>query len=269
MPFTKMHGLGNDYVYLDEREVEVGDVPAWSRILSDRHRAIGSDGLIILRRDPEHACRMEMVNADGSRAEMCGNGIRCVARLARERGYVDRDRFTIATDAGVLEAEVDLSKTPVQVRVDMGRAKIVESNVTLIANGQSFTGSIVDVGNPHFVIPISVSPQSVPLETVGPILEHDERFPHRANIEFVCPTNRTSIEFRVWERGSGETRACGTGATAAAAALRALDLVDSISTVHLLGGDLTIEVGDDGRCWMTGPAEESFRGTFPRSLIDG
>ncbi len=269
VPFVKMHGLGNDYVYLDERETVIGDVPAWSRVLSERHRGVGSDGLIVLRRDAEHACRMEMVNADGSHAEMCGNGIRCVARLARERGYADTDTFTIATDNGPLEVEVRLADDPPSVRVGMGRAVIEEADASVEAGGRTFVGSIVDVGNPHFIVPIDIDSREFPLEQFGPLLEIHPRFPHRANIEFVHATTRQDIAFRVWERGSGETQACGTGATAAAAALYAKGVVDATSTVHLLGGDLVIEVHDDGHTWMTGPAEVSFHGTFARSLVEG
>ncbi|MCA8959031.1 MAG: diaminopimelate epimerase [Planctomycetes bacterium] len=273
-----MHGLGNDYVYLDERELEqldlsVGDPSRWSRVLSDRHRGVGSDGLIIVRRDPEHPCRMEMFNADGSRAEMCGNGIRCVARLARERGYAETDRFTIATDAGALSVAVDLASTPPKVRVGMGRAIVEEERAVVevdVGGGRTaFEGTVLSLGNPHFVVPLSSNPADFPVEEFGPALEHHSRFPNRANIEFVRATDRHDVEFRVWERGSGQTQACGTGAAAAAVALRRLGMIDTRCTVHLLGGDLEIEVDDASlACWKTGPAELSFVGEFPLSLVE-
>ena len=271
VPFVKMHGLGNDYVYLDERDTPVPDPPGlggMARALADRHTGIGGDGLIILRRDDRYPCRMEMYNADGSRAEMCGNGIRCVARLAWERGHASSPRFEIATDSGPLQVEVQLAGDRVEaVRVAMGVAVFEEEDAIVEVGGLDFRGTILSLGNPHFVIEIDVPPAGYPVLEHGPLLEVHPRFPDRANIEFVFPRNRTELDFRVWERGSGETRACGTGATAAVAALHRRDRLDACATVHLPGGDLFVEVAEDGATWMTGPAEESFRGHFPLSLV--
>ncbi len=267
--FAKMHGLGNDYVYLDERETAVGDPVRWARILSDRHRAIGSDGLIILRRDPHHSCRMEMYNADGSRAEMCGNGIRCVARLAWERGYATSPRFEIATDSGPRRVEVVVAGGAVRaVRVAMGVPAVEAEAAEVEAGGRTFRGTILSLGNPHFVIELDAPPAEFPVATYGPLLERHTRFPNRTNVEFVRCLGRGALEFRVWERGAGETRACGTGATASVAALHRRGRLDAEATVHLPGGDLEIAIAPDGEAWMTGPAEEAFRGTFLRSLVE-
>ncbi|MGE3164990.1 MAG: diaminopimelate epimerase [Planctomycetota bacterium] len=275
IPFVKMHGLGNDYVYVDERELATTGLPVidgperWARILADRHRGIGGDGLIILRRDPDAAVRMEMYNADGSRAEMCGNGIRCVARLAWERGYSDRAQFVVASDAGPRVVVVDPNERgPVgQVRVDMGVPVIEEASARLDVDDHGFSGTVISVGNPHFVIELDVDPASFPVAQFGPRLETHARFPRRANIEFVQRVSASALRFRVWERGSGETQACGTGATAAVAALHARGRVANHVTVHLLGGDLTIDIDLDGRAWMTGPAAVAFRGSFPSELV--
>lgn len=270
IPFVKMHGLGNDYVYLDTRElaaapeaIAIDDPALWARRLADRHRGIGGDGLILLQEDRAAPVRMEMYNADGSRAEMCGNGIRCVAALAYQRGYATTPSFPIATDSGVKQVQVDPESG--QVAVDMGPAELAPP-ATLTAGDRAFTGIPVGLGNPHFVIELPHPPAEFPVEQYGPILEHDPLFPHRANIEFVYVQSPERILFRVWERGSGETQACGTGATAAAAALHQSGKVAATCTVSLLGGDLVIEV-KDGTTWMTGPTETVCQGTFPLTLI--
>ncbi|MCI0651575.1 MAG: diaminopimelate epimerase [Planctomycetes bacterium] len=268
VPFVKMHGLGNDYIYIDERQTRIDSPSRWARILSDRHRGIGGDGVILLRRDREFPCRMEMYNADGSRAEMCGNGIRCVAVLAWERGYSPSPAFAIGTDAGARAVEVlPPFRPPHRVRVSMGIPHFEAEVETVDAGGRTFRGSILSVGNPHFVIPLEEPPAEFPVERFGPLLESHSRFPKRTNVEFVRARNAREIEFRVWERGSGETRACGTGATAAVAALHRRGLIASKVAVHLLGGDLEIEIGDRGEAFMTGPAEEAYRGTFARSVV--
>ncbi|MEM7166646.1 MAG: diaminopimelate epimerase [Planctomycetota bacterium] len=267
VPFVKMHGLGNDYVYLDARElraagIQIDDSARWSQRLADRHRGVGGDGLIVVHEDTTAPVRMEMYNADGSRAEMCGNGIRCVARLAWERGYAASTRFSIATDSGLRAVEVsDRGRT---VAVDMGAATM-DDVCTLTAADREFTGTPVLLGNPHFVIELPHPPAEFAVEQYGPLLERHDRFPNRANIEFVFVAAPDQILFRVWERGSGETQACGTGATAAAAALHHHGRTDTRANVALLGGDLVIEI-KEGTTWMTGPAETVFAGHFPTSL---
>jgi len=264
-----MHGLGNDYIYIDEREVEVPDPSAWAPRLSDRHRGIGSDGIIVLRRDPVCPVRMEMVNADGSRAGMCGNGIRCVARLARERGYAERDEFEIAVDAGRCAARIlRRDGEIVAVSIDLGRPRVAPGEETVAGPWGSLAGIAVDVGNPHFVHRTEEELAEFPLERVGPAVERHPRFPGRTNVGIAKVLDRSTIDLRVWERGAGETQACGSGATAAAAAMRAAGHVGDEVEVRVLGGSLGIAFDRDRHAWMTGPAEESFRGSFARELVE-
>lgn len=275
IPFTKMHGLGNDYVYLDDRELGAHaptkeQAVAWASVLADRHRGIGGDGLIILRHDGETPVRMEMYNADGSRAEMCGNGIRCVARLAWERGYCDDVEFLVGSDSGPRPVRVttDDHDSCTAVRVDMGVPVVEELETNLTVEGRTFEVSILSLGNPHCVIELEQDPAHFPVERYGPLLERHPRFPDRANIEFVHPLRRDELLFRVWERGSGETQACGTGASAAVAALHQRGRLDEKAVVHLLGGDLEIEITQDQHVWMTGPAESVFTGSFPSDRLE-
>lgn len=274
VPFVKMHGLGNDYVYLDERELTPLDLarridaPAWARVLAERHTGIGGDGLIILRAHDTLPCRMEMLNADGSRAEMCGNGLRCVARLAWERGYTrGARRFELATDAGTRAVEVHPEAPGFLVSIDMGAPTHGEEPV-LESAGRSFRGQEVSVGNPHLVVEIDEDLDAFPVERYGPPLERHARFPQRINVEFVRVLAPDRLALRVWERGSGETRACGTGATAAACALMQSGRLGPRATVHLRGGDLIIERAPDGASViMTGPATFVCAGVFPLSLV--
>ena len=287
VPFVKMHGLGNDYVYLDEREGDLPDPGPWAPVLADRHRGIGSDGIIVLRRDRDCPVRMEMVNADGSRSGMCGNGIRCVARLARERGYATEDAFEIAVDDGRCAARIlregdDPNGSIVAVSIDLGVPRVgadlaasaldVEPEV-IDVSGTAFSGVAIDVGNPHFVHRLgdlagsSSDLTAFPLGELGPRVEHHPRFPHRTNVGIAHVLDRATIDLRVWERGSGETQACGSGATAAATAMRARGLVGDDVAVRVLGGTLRITFDAQGHAWMTGAAEESFRGVFRRGLV--
>ena len=269
VPFVKMHGLGNDYVYLDEREVEVPDPGPWSVILSDRHRGIGSDGVIVLRRDPECPVRMEMVNSDGSPSAMCGNGIRCVARLARERGYATEDTFEIAVDEGRCAAKIIREEGEiVAVSIDLGVPRVSALEEIEVA-GRPFGGIAVDVGNPHFVHRFEEAALAdYPLAEIGPTVEHHVRFPDRTNLGIAHVLDREHIDLRVWERGAGETQACGSGATAAAAAMRSVGAVGDDVEVRVLGGALRITFDAAGHAWMTGAAETSFRGEFERGLVE-
>ena len=268
IPFVKMHGLGNDYIYLDEREVEIPDPAPWAAILSDRHRGIGADGLIILRRDREFPVRMEMYNADGSRSGMCGNGLRCVARLARERGYATSDQFEIAVDGGSCPVKILRDEDEINaVSVALAVPTIAPQPLNLSWENGELEGTPVEIGNPHFIHHIESDLMSFPLETVGPAIEHHPVFPNRTNVGIAQVIDRERIDLRVWERGSGETQACGSGATAAVAALHAHGKVDNNVVVKVLGGFLTITIGDDLRPWMTGAAQESFRGVFSRDWV--
>ena len=276
IPFVKMHGLGNDYIYLDEREAEIPDPGPWAPILCDRHRGIGADGIIVLRRDDELPVRMEMVNADGSRSAMCGNGIRCVARLARERGYATEDAFEIGIDGGRCAARIvrsflecgflpddRIEDAPITgAAINLGLPEIGPSEVIEGIFG-SLEGRAVDVGNPHFVHQLTDGALAdYPLSVIGPAVEHHERFPHRTNLGIASVERRDFVKLRVWERGSGETQACGSGATAAVSALRAAGQVDDSVTVHVLGGRLEIDFDAYGHAWMTGDAEHAFTGSF-------
>ncbi len=269
IPFVKMHGLGNDYIYLDEREGEVPDPGPWAVILSDRHRGIGADGVIVLRRDPECPVRMQMVNADGSRSAMCGNGIRCVARLARDRGYAKSDAFEIAVDGGRRAARIIREEGRiVAVSIDLGIPRVAPAEETVSTEAGELTGLAVDVGNPHFVHRHDGELDPFPLAVLGPAIEHHSRFPERTNLGIARVVDRRTLELRVWERGTGETQACGSGATAAAAAMRTTGAVGDEVEVRVTGGSLTITFDRDGHAWMTGPAVESFRGTFDRGLVE-
>ena len=291
MRFTKMHGIGNDYVYIDGFSQDVKDPSALARRLSDRHRGVGGDGLIIIRPPltGDSHCRMEMYNADGTRAEMCGNGIRCVGKYVFDHGLVLVQEINVATDAGLKRLRLELGDdgNVTRVEVNMG-APVLEReaipfrdggppderavDVPLVVLGRTFRMTAVSMGNPHAVIRLdrpgeqAVAPfrnvDEIPLAEWGPAFERHEWFPERTNTEFITLPSRTEMEFRVWERGSGETLACGTGACAAVVAGVLNDWCASDVVIHLRGGDLRVRWdGDD--VLMTGPAEEVFSGEWP------
>ncbi|WP_029420033.1 diaminopimelate epimerase [Alicyclobacillus macrosporangiidus] len=271
---TKMHALGNNYIYVSEFEQPLDEraLPRLATAVSDVRRGIGSDGLIWIGPSDTADLRMRIFNADGSEAETCGNGLRCVAKFAFDRGFVNRRRFTIETRAGIVTAEVHLDGGQVhQVTVDMGIARFGTGavpyggpergdSVSVAAAGETFHGVLVSMGNPHFVCFVD-QVDAIPLARVGPEIERHPHFPERINVEFVAPRGRGELDFRVWERGSGITYACGSGACASVAAGIRLGLLDPSVTVHLQGGDLRVEV-QDGRVWMTGEAVEVMTGQF-------
>lgn len=280
MKFTKMHGLGNDYVYVNGFEETVADPRKTARFVSDRHFGIGSDGLILIRPSKEADCWMDMYNADGSSSEMCGNGIRCVAKYVYDHGIVTKNPMTIETGAGIktIELTVENGKA-VQARVDMGCPKLTSQGNTVCpqipnrenlaklpvwekirVDGAEYEMIAISVGNPHAVVYVD-DVKAVEIEKIGPKFENHERFPARTNVEFIQIVDRKNMNMRVWERGTGETLACGTGATASAVASMLAGYVDSEVTVHLLGGDLTITWEEEsGHVKMTGPATEVFTG---------
>jgi diaminopimelate epimerase len=273
IPFTKMHGAGNDYVYVNGFEVKIPDPAALARAVSPRRTGIGSDGLILVEPSSIAAVRMEMYNADGSRGEMCGNGIRCVGKLAYERGLTRENPLRVETDSGVKTLELEVAGGKVaRVTVDMGPpvldprqiparfegARAVD--VPLGVDGETHRVTCVSMGNPHCVLFLPEI-STLSLETIGPRFESHERFPKRVNTEFVQCLGRGEMRMRVWERGSGETAACGTGACAAAVAGVLTGRSDRRVLVHLLGGDLTIEWRErDDHVTMQGDAVEVFRG---------
>jgi len=273
IPFTKMHGAGNDYVYVNGFEVKIPDPAAVSRVISDRRKGVGGDGLIVIQPSNVAAARMEMYNADGSRGLMCGNGIRCVAKFVYDRGLSRDNPMRIDTDCGVKVVELDVEGGTVRrANVDMGEpildpakiparfdgARVVD--VPLEVAGQTHRVTCVSMGNPHCVLFLP-EVEGLDLEAIGPRFEHHERFPDRVNTEFIQVLSRAEMRMRVWERGSGETAACGTGACAAAVAGVLGGRTDRHVLVHLNGGDLAIEWRDgDGHVYMRGEAVEVFSG---------
>ncbi len=271
-----MEGLGNDYVYVDLRHETVADPASVARAVSDRRFGIGSDGLILIGPSDRAAVRMQMWNADGSRGEMCGNGLRCVARYAVEHGITDLSEFVAETDAGLKTVEVHRANGTVSaVTVDMG-APILERVAipmlgapgrvvrdTLNVGARELEVTCLSMGNPHCVTVVD-DVDAYPVTEIGPLLESHEAFPNRVNAEFIRVVSRTEIQQRTWERGSGETHACGTGACAVAVAAQLLGLVDTDVTIHLRGGDLRVRWSGDENApvLMTGPAVEVFQGEF-------
>jgi diaminopimelate epimerase len=274
LPFTKMHGISNDYVYVNAFVTKIDDAPAVARKVSDRHTGIGGDGLILIcPSDTAHA-RMEMYNADGSRGAMCGNGIRCVGKFVFEHGLAKANPLKIDTDSGqkILFLEVKESKVA-RVTVDMGEPILDGPRIPVAAAGQiinqplevdgtSYQVTCVSMGNPHCVTFVDAV-ALLELEKIGPKFEHHSFFPNRVNTEFIRVMSPTELDMRVWERGSGETWACGTGACAAAVAAALNKKAGRRVTIHLRGGDLEIEWREeDNHVYMTGPAEEVFEGTI-------
>lgn len=282
MKFTKMHGCGNDYVYVNgmEEVIEEEKKPELVRQMSDRHFGVGSDGVIFINSSDEADFEMEMWNADGTRGEMCGNGIRCVAKYVYDNGLTDKTELSIVSagqikylvlqvkDGKVLTAKVNMGKpvfTPAEIPVMMPEgAEKMESaiNVPIVVNGEEYHMTCVSMGNPHTVIFLN-DVSGLEIEKLGPCFENHERFPKRVNTEFVKVIDRTHVEMRVWERGSGETLACGTGSCATVAACVLNGLTDTAVTVKLLGGELLIEWDQEtDLIYMTGPASTVYEGEY-------
>ena len=275
MKFTKMHGLGNDYVYVNCFEEKIDNPPAVARFVSDRHFGIGSDGLIMINPSKTADFEMEMYNADGSRGEMCGNGIRCVAKYVYDYGLTDKTQISVETLGGIkyLDLAVEDGKVSL-VKVEMGKPELEADRIPIISereqvidepievDGKEYHMTGVSMGNPHAVIYVD-DVKGLDLEKIGPKFENHERFPKRINTEFVHCIDRQTVEMRVWERGSGETLACGTGACAVAVSSILNNLTDTQVTVKLLGGDLQIEWDrEKDRVFMTGPATVVFDGVI-------
>ena len=278
IPFVKMHGIGNDYVYWDQvpraggangdASLPEAALPELARRMADRHFGVGGDGLVLIVSGDTQPLRMRMFNADGSEAEMCGNAIRCVARYACDNGLADGTSFGIQTMRRDIAVEV---LEDGRVCADMGAphtfdhaAELSAASMppeTLSIDGSDYAFTPVSMGNPHAVV--FVDDLDFDLPALGRKFEHHARFPQRTNTEFVVPLSRDRLRMRVWERGSGETLACGTGACAAAVAAVVTGRGERRVTLHLLGGDLEIHWSpDDNHVYMTGPAEYVFSGTF-------
>lgn len=272
MKFTKMHGCGNDYIYVDCIREPLKDPNGVAEKLSDRHFGIGSDGLILICPSDQADFRMAMYNSDGSEGAMCGNGIRCVAKFCYDKGLTDKTSISVETKGGqikYLDLTVENGKVT-WVKVDMGTPAVRADAIPVVGMGNEVIGKPVSVGgtdwmmtcvsmgNPHAVVWCK-DVDGLEIEKIGPLFEHHEMFPDRTNTEFAKVLDRNNIQMRVWERGAGETLACGTGACATAYAAWRNGLCDRKVTIHLLGGELNIEV-TDGSIFMTGPAATVFEG---------
>lgn len=276
--FIKMHGAGNDYIYVDGMKYQIPDESAAAKKLSDRHFSIGGDGLIIIKKGTKADYEMVMYNADGSRGAMCGNGIRCVAKYLFDEGYTNNEKeFTIESMGAIKHIKVNvIDGKAVSARVDMGKPILKASDIPVNFNGEKcvnqpvtfadreFNMTCVSMGNPHAVMFIDEHPTDFDLNKYGSIAEQDTSlFPDRVNAEFAKVIDRENIEMRVYERGAGETLACGTGACATAVSAILNGYCDNKVTIHLLGGDLLIEWSgnENDSVIMTGPAEYAFTGT--------
>ncbi|MBL4977813.1 MULTISPECIES: diaminopimelate epimerase [Bacillus] len=277
--FTKMHGLGNSYIYVNQFEEQLPEEQL-SEIavqVSSVYTGIGSDGMILICPSDQAPVKMRIFNNDGSEGKNCGNGLRCVAKYAYEHKLVEETSFLIETLSGLVKAEVQAENGKVNVvTVDMGEPRLTKAELPMLGGGEEQTinetmtfeeaelkGTAVSMGNPHIVFPVADIEQA-PLTTLGPVIEKDPRFPEGVNVEFVETVNEHELHFRVWERGSGITQACGTGACAAAVAsvLNGVSRQNEDITVHLAGGDLVINWKENGHVMMTGPAETVCEGVY-------
>ena len=275
MEFTKMQGCGNDYVYVDLCKEKRENPAKLSIAVSDRHFGIGSDGLITIGPSETADFQMHIYNADGSEAEMCGNGVRCVAKYVYDHGLTDQTEITVETGAGIKTLLLTVENKKVsQVRVDMGEPILNPELIPVEADGDTVIDekiyvdgkewhmTCVSMGNPHAVVFVEDT-DAFELEKYGPQFENHPRFPKRTNVEFVHVISRTEASMRVWERGSAETLACGTGTCASVMACILNHKTENKVLVHLRGGDLTIEYDPkSNHIFMTGPAVEVFHGTF-------
>ena len=274
LSFTKMHGNGNDFVVIDCRDKKVSSLNGLNSLsvssirLCDRRFGIGADQVLLLYGSDRADFMMRIFNADGSEVEMCGNGIRCFAKYIWDRDLSSKNVLAVETLAGIIRPE----KAGDMVRVDMGRPELEGRKIPVNLDGlikdyplriedRDFALTCVSMGNPHAVIVVD-DVSKFDVRRYGPPLENHQLFPKRINVEFIQVLDRETIKMRVWERGSGETMACGTGASAAAVAANLKGLTEKKVVVQLLGGDLIIELPDDGHVYMTGPAEEVFEGTI-------
>ena len=279
MKFTKMHGCGNDYIYINgfTEKVAQEDKPELVRRLSDRHFGIGGDGAIFINPSTEADFEMEMYNADGSRAEMCGNGIRCVAKYVYDKGLTNKTDISVISCGGVKYLQLFLEDGKVDtVKVNMGTPELVPERIPVVCEaaresiidepvfvqGQEYKMTCVSMGNPHAVIFMD-NVTDLKIEKIGPYFENHERFPKRINTEFVKVLDRQNVQMRVWERGTGETLACGTGCCATVVACILNGLTDELVTVKLLGGEIRVTWDRESNLvYMSGPAVTVFEGEW-------
>ena len=271
--FTKMHGLGNDYVYIDAIHQNIEKESSLAQFVSNRNFGIGSDGLILICKSEIADFKMRMFNADGSEAEMCGNGIRCVGKFVYDKSLTNKTEVTIETLAGIKTLQLNVEQGRVKtVKVDMGEPILTPKEIPVIAEEEpvknlklkakdkEFTFTCVSMGNPHAITFVE-NTKDFDVETYGKILEVDKAFPNKTNVEFIEIVDKNHIKMRVWERGAGETLACGTGACASVVACSLNGLTENTVKVELLGGTLEIEWNkEDNHVYMTGPAVTVFEG---------
>lgn len=282
MKFSKMHGIGNDYIYVNCFEETVSEPEKVSVVLSDRHKGVGGDGLVLIMPSDIADFRMRIFNADGSEAMMCGNATRCIGKYVYDMGLTDKTDITLETNSGIKYLKLYLKNDKVElVTVDMGKAILVPKDIPVNSDldrfvsqpvevcGKTWDITCVSMGNPHAVI-FTEGIAELDLEKIGPYFENHELFPNRVNTEFAEVIDDHTLNMRVWERGSGETFACGTGtcATVVAAVLNGICKQDEEVLVHLRGGDLRITYKSDGTVLMTGPAEYVFEGTVSDEFIN-
>ena len=274
MKFTKMQGIGNDYVYVNCFEEDIKDPSELSIAISDRHFGVGSDGLIMIMPSPIADARMRIFNADGSEAQMCGNGIRCVAKYLYEYGIKKSDRMTIETAAGLKTIELTTVNGGVtQIKVEMGTPELLRNEIPMLGENKQVINeplqvndtmlyvTCVSIGNPHCITFVD-DVDSIVLDVTGKAIENHELFPERINAHFVQQISTNKVKMRTWERGSGETLACGTGAVATGVACVLNNLTERVISTQLPGGELTVEWTDDNKTFMTGPAEIVFTGQW-------
>lgn len=275
--FTKMQGCGNDYVYINgfTQKIDPEDKPEWVRKISDRHFGVGSDGVIFINPSKIADFEMEMWNADGTRSEMCGNGIRCVGKYVYDKGLTDKTELTVESFGKIKYLTLYVSEGKVdRVRVNMGAPELIAERIPVVCDkeqaidepievqGKTYHMTCVSMGNPHAVVFMD-QVADLTIDQIGPYFENHARFPKRVNVEFVKKIDRNNVEMRVWERGTGETLACGTGCCATAVACVLNDVTDDTVTVHVLGGEIEISWDrSENLVYMTGPAETVFEGLY-------
>ena len=273
--FTKWQGTGNDFVMIDCLKEPEADYVSAAVELCDRHYGIGADGILLVLPSDKADIRMQIINADGSEAEMCGNGIRCFASYVYEKGYVKSEEFTVETGAGILVPKImEKHGAEAMVKVDMGEPILEGEKIPVAGYGMNrivaepitvkdkeFKMTCVSMGNPHCVIFVDDA-ENFPIHEYGPLVERHEKFPKRVNAEFIQVIDRKHLRMRVWERGAAVTLACGTGACATTTAAILNDFTDRNIEIHLDGGKLNIEWADNNHLYMTGPAVQVFAGTY-------
>lgn len=282
MKFTKMQGIGNDYVYVNCFQERVENPSQVAKFVSDRHFGIGSDGLILIYPSEVADCKMVMYNADGTQSQMCGNGVRCVGKYVHDKGLVHKETVTVETLGGIKILELHLKEGAVDtITVDMGKPELAPENIPVDSRLEVFKEQPVEIldhtylvtavsmGNPHAITFVE-NTRDLDLETIGPLFEHHALFPERTNTEFIQVIDRNTLKMRVWERGSGETLACGTGACASLVASALTGKTGREATLQLSGGDLHIRWDEEtDHVFMTGPAAFVFDGEIDLSHIEG